>query len=113
MRFLVDVQLPPALAAWLTAQGHPAQAVRDVGLRNSTDPVIWTFCERERMVVITKDEDFVARALQSDSGPQVVWLRIGNCTNRVLLDWLTPLWPAVVEQLHAGSRVVEVKRTEH
>ena len=32
MRFLVDNQLPAALARWLTAQGHDAIHVLDVAL---------------------------------------------------------------------------------
>jgi predicted nuclease of predicted toxin-antitoxin system len=33
MRFLVDAQLPPALARWLAAQGHEAAHVGDLGLQ--------------------------------------------------------------------------------
>ncbi len=36
MRFLVDAQLPPALARWLGEQGFSATPVREVGLRNAT-----------------------------------------------------------------------------
>jgi predicted nuclease of predicted toxin-antitoxin system len=32
MRFLVDAQLPPALARWLAEKGHDARHVADVGL---------------------------------------------------------------------------------
>jgi hypothetical protein len=41
LRFLVDAQLPPALARWITDQGHEAAAVRDLGLRDSPDSAIW------------------------------------------------------------------------
>ena len=33
MTFLIDAQLPPALASWLIQQGHTAQHVDDLGLR--------------------------------------------------------------------------------
>ena len=36
-RFLVDAQLPPALARWLTAHGHPSQHVFDFGGEGPTD----------------------------------------------------------------------------
>ena len=35
MRFLVDAQLPPALADWLVERGYEAKAVRDLGLREA------------------------------------------------------------------------------
>ena len=63
-----------------------------------------------RWVVVTKDEDFTERALQVSSGPQVLWLRIGNSTNRVLLAWLEPLLPAALRDLQAGHRLVELTR---
>src|SRR6266540_6513289 len=46
MRFLVDAQLPPALAQFLQSQGHEAKAVREVGLREACDADIWIFAEQ-------------------------------------------------------------------
>ena len=112
MRFLVDAQLPPALARWLGEQGHAATAVRDAGLREADDGSIRNFALSGSWVLITKDDDFVERVLDSSEGPPIVWLRFGNCTNRVLFAWLTPLLPAIVEQLESGQRIVEVKRTK-
>ena len=43
IRFLVDAQLPPALARWLGDHGYAATAVRDAGLRESDDGSIRNF----------------------------------------------------------------------
>jgi predicted nuclease of predicted toxin-antitoxin system len=110
MRFLVDAQLPPALARFLEAQGHEARAVREVGLREADDTEIWAFAQRDAWILVTKDEDFPERTINSRSGPQIVWLRIGNSTKRVLLAWFEPLLPCVVRELAAGHRIVEVRR---
>jgi predicted nuclease of predicted toxin-antitoxin system len=40
MWFLVDAQLPPALALFFEEQGHEGKAVRDVGLRDADDAAI-------------------------------------------------------------------------
>ena len=61
-------------------------------------------------VVVTKDENIVERALGRKDGPRVVWLRIGNSTNRVLFAWLESLWSEVIRQLEQGQRVIEVRR---
>jgi len=37
VRCLIDAQLPPALARWLTAEGHDAIHVIDVGLAQAPD----------------------------------------------------------------------------
>jgi predicted nuclease of predicted toxin-antitoxin system len=39
----------------------------------------------------------------------VVWLRIGNCSNRALRAWLEPLLPAIVSQIEQGDRLLEVR----
>ena len=110
MRFLVDAQLPPALARFLEAHGHEAKAARETGLREADDTAIWTFAQAGGWVVVTKDEDFAERSLQSATGPQVLWLRIGNSTNRVLFAWLEPLLRAAVQDLQSGHRLVELQR---
>ncbi len=110
MRFLVDAQLPPALARWLGEHGCAATAVRDVGLRESDDGSIRSFAFAGDWVLITKDEDLVERSLDSVEGPPIVWLRIGNCTNRVLFRWLEPLLPEIVTQLESGQGIVEARR---
>ena len=109
MRFLVDAQLPPALAHWLGQSGCAATPVRDLGLRESDDGSIWNFANAGAWTVVTKDEDFVARCISSPDGPPVVWLRIGNCTNRVLFAWLEPLLAEIQNRLNEGEKLIEVR----
>lgn len=108
MKFLVDAQLPPNLAAWLREQGHEAQAVREVDLRAANDDVIWTYVERTGSAILTKDEDFAARSERTDSGPVIVWLRLGNASNKVLRAWLEPRMAGILQLISQGSRLVEV-----
>ncbi len=61
MKFLVDAQLPPALARWLREAGHEAQAVRDAGLLEAEDGAIWNHALAIGAAIITKDEDFSQR----------------------------------------------------
>ena len=81
MKFVIDAQLPPALARWLREAGHEAQPVREIGLREAEDAAILAHATRTSTVVLTKDEDFVALAQGSDTAPVIVWLRVGNCSN--------------------------------
>lgn len=109
MRFLVDNQLPAALAAWLRERGHDAEHVLDVGLAQAKDTPVWRQAHERGAVVITKDEDFAERVRRGRPGPQVVWLRLGNSTKRELFAWLDPLLPIAVRQLERGERLVEVR----
>lgn len=109
MKFLVDAQLPPALAHWLREAGHEAQAVRDIGLRDASDTIIWQHARATRAIIVTKDEDFARRVQQTSSDPVILWLRIGNTTNRALRSWLLPQLPQITALIQQGVRVVEVR----
>jgi predicted nuclease of predicted toxin-antitoxin system len=108
MRFLVDAQLPPALAHWLEAKGHTAAHVADVHLLDADDAAIWEYARSAGSAIVTKDADFSVRTVTSPAGPAIVWIRIGNATNRALLDQLESLWPEVEEALQRGERLIEV-----
>lgn len=43
MKFVVDAQLPPALARSLREAGHDVRAVRELGLREAEDSDIWNY----------------------------------------------------------------------
>jgi predicted nuclease of predicted toxin-antitoxin system len=109
MTFLVDAQLPPALAHWLQLQGHAAQHLEDLGMRDAEDAMVWNHAASSGATIVTKDEDFAERAARDTSGPIVVWLRVGNTTNQALLEWLAPRWLDVVMLLDAGNRIIEVR----
>ncbi|MEJ0060954.1 MAG: DUF5615 family PIN-like protein [Terricaulis sp.] len=109
MRFIVDQQLPPALAAWLRSRGHQADHVRDIGLRDADDGEVWNHAERLNAVIVTKDHDFVARRSARTDGPAIVWLRVGNSTTPRLLTWIEPKWPGVDVALSEDVAIVEVR----
>lgn len=108
MRWLVDAQLPPALARWLTAQGHEAQHVIDMGLGEATDADIWQHAVDTAAVIVTKDEDFALRAQLREGGPQVVWVRYGNVRRAELLRRFAAAWPEVVDLVARGESLIEL-----
>ena len=108
-RFIVDANLPPALARALTGQGYQAEHVMDVGLRESEDDPIWDYALKHQAVIITKDEDFPRLLARPEPTPAVVWLRVGNCRNPVLLSRFLPLLPDVLERIEMGDRLIEVR----
>ena len=111
MRFIVDAQLPPALANFLISAGHQADHVVDLGLASASDSTIWQQARERNAVIITKDEDFLSlRALRSD-GPAIVWVRIGNTTRNALLRVMAAALPQIIAALERGEAVVEVTGT--
>ena len=90
MRFLIDVQLPPALCVWLRARGHEAEHVLDALSETASDPAIAAYARGKGQIVVSKDEDSVP--LVGALRFQLVWLRCGNSTKRRLLIWLETHW---------------------
>jgi predicted nuclease of predicted toxin-antitoxin system len=109
VRFLVDAQLPPFLARALIGQGNEAEHLEDAGLRHAEDAAVWDYAVRNQAVLLTKDEDFVERYRRRAAGPVIVWLRIGNAGKKALLAWFMPALPAILERIHAGDRLIELR----
>ncbi len=109
MRFLVDAQLPPALAQWLREARHEAQHVEDVNLREAEETPIWRYALEHQAILITKDEDFIERVQQTDHTPVIVWLRLGNASNQALQKWFVPQLPQIIEWIKQGARVLEIR----
>ena len=108
MRFLVDAQLPPALARWLTDLGHAAEHVADCGLARTEDVAIWRYAAETGAIIVTKDEDFALRKVIEEGGPPVVWIRLGNTRRRELLQWFETMLPSVLAALERGETLVEI-----
>ena len=108
MKFIIDAQLPPALARYLAAKGENAMHVLDIGMMESSDSEIWDFALKEEMVIITKDEDFQMRASVTQHGPKIIWVRIGNCSKKMLLEFFEQQWEKIKLELCNEVKLVEL-----
>jgi predicted nuclease of predicted toxin-antitoxin system len=109
VKFLVDNQLPAALARFLASRGVECQHVLDAGLADATDAEIWEHASRNDCVVISKDADFLYLANAPGAKARFIWIRFGNCRTKVLLAAIEGLWPKVEAGLKAGDRVIELR----
>ena len=88
MKLLFDQNLPPKLVNSLAGLYPDSLHVRDVGLREATDSVIWDYAKQKDFTIVSKDSDFQQRSLLYGSPPKFIWLRIGNCSVGALEDLL-------------------------
>ena len=110
MKFVIDAQLPPALARWLDAEGIASIHVADLGLDNATDTRIQRWCAEHAAVVVSKDEDFRHwRSRSDDEHPAVVWVRFGNCRKQELIRKFAAVLPAILKSLEAGEKLIEIR----
>lgn len=108
MRFIIDAQLPPALARWLSERGHDAEHAADEHLEAASDSVIWDRAMATSAVIVSKDEDFAQRKARVDGGPVVVWVRLPNTRRRELLVWFEDVLPELVSAIERGETLVEL-----
>jgi predicted nuclease of predicted toxin-antitoxin system len=88
MRFLFDQNLSPRLPRLLSDVYPDSVHVRDIGLIDATDTVIWSYAQQNGFVIVSKDSDFQQRSLLGGHPPKFVWLRVGNCPTRAIEDLL-------------------------
>ncbi len=108
MRFLIDAQLPPALARWLESRGHDAEHVADRGLSAAEDRAIWRHAAATGAILVTKDEDFALIRTLEQEGPSVLWIRLGNTRRKELLEWFERILPAALRALERGDSLIEL-----
>jgi predicted nuclease of predicted toxin-antitoxin system len=105
----LDAQLPPALAPWIAAtfsvESHP---VRDLGLTGAKDPEIFQAARDAKVVLMTKDSDFVELVERLGPPPQLLWVTCGNTTNARLKQVLIKCMPLAIAQLESGAPLIEI-----
>jgi predicted nuclease of predicted toxin-antitoxin system len=109
VNFLVDNQLPLALAQHLRTRGLDCQHVLDVGLAEASDAEISRYADSQARVIISKDEDFLHLARLPDAKFKIVWVRLGNCRTSELISAFEQFWPTLQSCLEAGDRIVELR----
>ena len=109
MKFLVDNQLPDALASYLRNRGYDCQHLLDVGLAAVSDSEICRYAEAEARIIVTKDEDFFYLAQRPRPRIRVLWVRLGNCRTSFLLETFERLWPRIESCFDAGDQIVEIR----
>jgi predicted nuclease of predicted toxin-antitoxin system len=68
-----------------------AQAVRDLGLRDAKDHVIFEAARTANAIIMSKDEDFRLLVERLGPPPQVLWVTCGNTSNERLQNFCKPV----------------------
>jgi predicted nuclease of predicted toxin-antitoxin system len=106
----IDAQLSPALAKWISENfSHiEATAVRDMGLRDAEDRVIYFAARNANATVMTKDSDFLELQKRLGAPPKIIWVTCGNTSNARLREILATSLQQAVELLESGEILVEI-----
>jgi len=97
VKFLIDNQLPMALARYLRRKGFDCEHVLENGLAEASDAQLWSYATANGRMIITKVNS------------QLVWVRLGNCRTRALLQAFEQVWQKVESSLKAGEGMIEIR----
>ncbi len=105
----VDAQLPPALAVWLR-ENYSVRvfSLRELGLRDEDDAVIFNEAKKRGSILISKDCDFVEFVQRLGPPPQLIWVTCGNVTNANLKAIFSAVFKQALNLLAAGEAIVEI-----
>ena len=80
MKLLFDENLSPKLPNRLNNIFPHSLHVRDVGMKATTDSIVWDYAKDNDLTVVSKDVDMHDLSLIFGNPPKVIWLRLGNCS---------------------------------
>ena len=80
MKLLFDHNLSHKLAGRLGDAFPDSEHVRNVGLQEASDHVIWEFAKSKGFAIVSKDDDFHQISFLHGPPPKVIWVKLGNCS---------------------------------
>ena len=108
--FLIDQQLPRALAIHLTSLGHDATHIKDYPNGTTLDDTeVTRIADAESRIVVTKDEDFRISHLLSKHPARLLHVTCGNISTADLLALIDRHYAELVAAIDA-YRYVEIDR---
>jgi predicted nuclease of predicted toxin-antitoxin system len=111
MKFLIDAQLPRALARHFQEAGYETLHTLDLPKQNRTsDQEITDLAKAEDRVVVTKDADFVTAFILFGPPPKLLLISTGNITNTQLINLVLPHLANIVSTF-ATHNFIELTRT--
>jgi len=108
VKFLIDNQLPSALARHIQQLGIDSIHVSDIGLEAATDQQIWEHALLNDFIIVSKDSDFIRRAQLGGKSPYILWIRCGNCSKHYLFKRFSQEIGTLIASIKSGAVVTEL-----
>lgn len=91
--------LPEAVHPFFPGSKH----VAELELDHLSDHQLWHYAKENQYTIVTKDRDFYHLAIAKGHPPKVVWLTIGNCTNRQLIELVVGSVEAITQFIQSDK----------
>jgi len=110
MTIWIDAQLSPLIANCVNAnfQQVDAKSLRSLGLESANDYDIFRQARKAKVVIMSKDYDFVKLIEQHGVPPKLIWITCGNTSNARLCEILKSSLQQAIDLLNNGENIVEI-----
>jgi predicted nuclease of predicted toxin-antitoxin system len=113
IKFFVDTQLPPLLAKFLAEKDFDAIHTTDFPEGHLLqDTEIVKIAISEQRIIITKDSDFLDNYLLKGAPPKILLLKLGNISNRELLEVIDLYLQQLINQFESQSELIMLSKTQ-
>ena len=113
MTFWLDAQFLPQFAPWLSETfGVEVYSLRFLGLRDATDMEIFQKAKLAKVIITSKDQDFIDLIQRLGSPPKLIWVTLGNVTNANLRRHFQVTFNKVIKLLET-SDIVELSAAHY
>ena len=85
--FWIDLNLPPILATWLHDEFNvSAKSFEELNLMTASDAEVFKLAQAQSntIIITTKDYDFIYLAEEIGAPPKILYLNVGNISNKEL-----------------------------
>ncbi len=112
MKFIIDNALSPKLSTSLQELGYDAVHVRDYGMKNESDEMIFDRACNENRIILTTDMDFgkITAKRKSQLTSVILFRKLPFYSYQKLLELLILNFPTIQEPLEKVSIVVIEER---
>ena len=86
MKLLFDQNISFRIMRLLPDSFSDCRHLREVGLNDCNDSVIWQFAKDNGFAVVTFDADFTDISTLKGFPPKIIWLRTGNLSTSELAE---------------------------
>jgi predicted nuclease of predicted toxin-antitoxin system len=110
--FWIDHNLPKALAIFITNFfGFDAFSFLDLKLDKAEDAEVYRRAAlNKNIVIVTKDKDFVNLCLSKGAPPKIIWITLGNSTNKQLKEIFQSTFEDAISKLRRHD-IVEISNS--
>jgi predicted nuclease of predicted toxin-antitoxin system len=96
MKLLLDENLSDKLVTKILDLYPESKHVKQLGLTNTDDAIIWEYAKANSFAIVSKDADFHQRSLLYGHPPKLIYLRIGNSPTSKIIEILRENFDTIV-----------------